>query len=317
MESKKFLLVDGNSIGFAAQSSTKLSSAGNATQAIFGVLRTLRVLVSENPGAELIVYWDGKSWRKEQCEAYKANREDTEKQRSEREEYRAQRPIIARALHSLGVRQRVASNMEADDLIAMDTWALGAQHRATIVSGDRDLLQLVTPQVDWLNPIKLPGGKSPKLLRVDAEYFADLTGYETPQAFVQGKALLGDASDNLKGVDGIGEKAAPLVVKHWGTVGACVKDLRENGEAAIPKPLSRYRKKLLALADPENREQLERYKLNIRMMWLSPRTLPPVEGEKDIAPIFDAEAFTDICLELGFVSITRDFEKWTRPFANA
>lgn len=308
-----YILIDGNSIGFAAQSMKKLHMNGNETQAVFGVLRTVRVLCDENPTAKPIVFWDGRSWRFNHFAKYKDGREKDPKQAAERAAYKIQRPRIFKALSSLGVEQHIAQNMEADDLIALFANDLDERNTATIVSGDRDLLQLVKSNVDWLNPIKLPGGKLPKLLRVTDDTFAEDTGYESAADFVKGKAFLGDASDNLKGVEGIGAKAAPMVVKTWPNVLDLISDVRLRGDAAIPASLSRYKKKIRAFA--ASQEAQRNFAINFKLMRLTPTFIPKPENLKVVAPQFDPDAFKKFCQIEGFVSILKDFDSWTRVFA--
>lgn len=312
----KYLLIDGNSIGFAAQSMPKLHDAeGNETQAMFGFLRTLRNLMSDDPEAKPIVFWDGRSWRYEHFAEYKDGRQSTEAQVKERESYTKQRPSISRILKFLGVEQHIAFNMEADDLIALMTEKPDTACHYTIVSGDRDLLQLVKPGVDWLNPIRLPGGKTPKLLRVTDESFEEDTEYANADKFVLGKALLGDKSDNLDGIEGIGKKAAPLVVSLFPSLRSMIDDIKLRGDAAIPKELSRYKKKLKDFVASE--EAQRRLARNFRLMRLTSKWIPePLDMRVTRMP-FDGEAFKNECKKFGFVSILRDFDGWTAPFNSA
>lgn len=267
----------------------------------------------DNLTTQPIVFWDGKSWRYDHFPLYKDGREKDPKQAAEREQYKRQRPIIARMVASLGVMQRMANNMEADDLIAKATWDLKRHERATVVSGDRDLLQLVGPQVDWYNPIRLPGNRTPRFIRVNEESFAEDLGYESPADFVKGKAMMGDASDNLAGIAGIGEKAAPLVVKTWPNLSHMVDDIRMRGDAAIPAHLSRYKKKLKDFAASD--EAQRKFLLNFRLMRLTASFIPETDGLRVTHMPFAPNAFRQHCMDNGFVSILKDFEGWTRPFA--
>lgn len=307
-----FLLLDANSIGFAAQSMNKLTANGQETQAIYGFLRSIRVMCDENPTAEPIVFWDGRSWRYQNFDAYKDGREKDPKQAAERQKYKDQKPDIVRAMAALGIEQRLADNMEADDLIAMYSWDVHPHMHATIVSGDRDLVQLVKDNVDWLNPRRKEGDRLPKLLRVTTASFEEDTGYATPERFVSGKALLGDVSDNLAGVPGIGKKAAPLVVAAWPNIADMIKDVRLRKAAAIPPELSRFRQKIIDFASSE--ESQRNYLRNYQLMRLAPNFIPVPEGLKIVKQPYRPEVFKDICKRLGFVSILRDFDNWTRPF---
>lgn len=309
-----YLLIDGNSLGFAAQAMKKLHHDGQEIQAVFGILRSLRVLCDEHEGAEPIVFWDGRSWRYDQFAAYKGTRDDDPKQAAERKAYKAQRPIIARFLNTLGIRQVMARNMEADDLIALRSLQIArAGRHCTVVSGDRDLLQLVMSGVDWYNPIRLPGGKLPKMLRVTHETFEEDTGYESPVAFVKGKALLGDTSDNLDGIAGIGKKAAPLVVRAWPDMRDLIQDVRLRGDAAIPAELSRYKKKLKDFAADETAQR--RFIRNYQLMRLTTSFIPTPDGLREMHTPYARNHFETLCKEYGFVSILRDLDNWARPFA--
>ncbi|OAB55683.1 hypothetical protein AY600_02065 [Phormidium willei BDU 130791] len=301
------LLIDGNSVGFAAHASPRLHAAGMETQAVFGFMRTMRVLATTFRGAKPIVFWDGKSWRKEVSADYKANRDDNPKMKKQRDAYKAQRPHISRGLQKLGVTQMMAMNMEADDLIAITVRRFKGKRRMVVISADKDLLQLVDRGVDWYDPIKEN--------RVTHGDFAEYTGYANPQQFVQGKALHGDPSDNLKGVGGIGEKAAPLLLQEFGTVRDFIKRFREEGESCIPDSLSRYRSKLIKFANNED-GGCDRFKENFRLMCLlSPETFGPKPEKltRQQQP-FDAEGFEDFCAELAFNSILKSFNDWTAPF---
>ena len=307
------LLIDANSIGFAAQSGPKLQINGTPTQAIFGVMRSVRLLCDENPTANPIVFWDGKSWRYDHFPAYKDGREKDPKAAAERVEYKSQRPMIGKVLTALGVEQQIAANMEADDLIAFVSRVVDEGQKATIVSGDRDLLQLIKENVDWLNPIRLPGGKLPKLLRVTNETFAEDTGYETASDFVKGKAFLGDASDNLRGVDGIGVKSAPMIVKTWPDIRLMIEDVQLRGDAAIPPVLSRYKKKIKDFA--ASKEAQRNFLINYKLMRLTPQFIPEPVNWKTVRKPYNPAQFKAICQELGFVSILKDFDSWTRVFS--
>lgn len=309
-----FLLIDGNSLGFAAQAMKKLHHNGQEIQAVFGIMRSLRVLLDEHEGAYPTVFWDGKSWRYDHFAAYKDGRDNDPKQAAERKAYKSQRPIIARFLNTLGIRQVMARNMEADDLIALESLKIAETGRhCTAVSGDRDLLQLVKPGVDWYNPIRLPGGRLPTMLRVNYETFAEDTGYDSPVSFVKGKALLGDKSDNLEGVAGIGKKAAPLVVRAWPDMRDLIQDVRMRGDAAIPAELSRYKKKLKDFASDETAQR--RFIRNYQLMRLTPSFIPAVEGLRETHMPYARNHLEMLCKEYGFVSILRDLDNWARPFA--
>lgn len=307
MKSPKFLLIDANSVGFAAFAARQLSAGNVETQGVFGSINMVRVFLQLYPTAKPIAFWDGRSWRKDRSVLYKANRDDNKQIAEMRARYKAQTPLIKEAFRLLGVTQISASNMEADDMIAKTSITLSQKFPCLIVSGDRDLIQLVGPNVAWEDCAR-------RREMVTSHTFAEATGYETPTAYVQGKALMGDASDNLKGVDGIGEKAAPLILAEFGSVPTAVKMIRAGGEAVIPPSLSRWRKHLMALAEP-NSSGYATFIENVRLMMLDPKFMPTPEGLSTSVNKFDAEGFTKFCEELTFLSILKKFDEWVEPYA--
>lgn len=294
------LLIDANSVGFASHNGTKLSAGDVETQAIFGMLRSVRNLVIERSGHRPILLWDGESWRKSASAEYKANRDDDPKAREMREAYKRQRPFMFKAMKAIGVTQVVAKNMEADDLAAIMTDRLVAKgENVVLVSGDKDWLQLVQPRVLWHDPIRVR----------DCSYrnFETTTGYANPRAFVEGKALQGDTSDNIKGVGGIGEKGAAKLLAEWGSVAAFVKAYRA-GEVAKPG------KRLKEFAENTN-GGLQKFAENLKLMDLRSKHRPAPEGLKVIRSPIDLNAFGQLCGELAFHSILRDLDAWIKPFA--
>jgi len=306
------LLIDGNSLGMAAQNSNPLSSGGKPTQAIFGVMKSIHALVKQEKflGANIIVAWDGRSFRKDLDENYKANRDDNAEAAKQRVEFREQLPSIKKALYALGVTQISAKNLEADDLIALKVKASKGAQPITIISGDKDLLQLVGPNVTWHNPINYKVGK-PTYRTVTENDFADTLGYATPLRFVQGKALRGDASDNLAGVGKIGEKTALQILDHWGSVKEMVKDVRMRKKDAIPSHI-RAKKPLTDFA--ESAVAIDRFKHNMRMMNLLGDDIPTPEGLKVVQGDLNPELLKKVCEEHGFLSILRAVDQWVENF---
>jgi 5'-3' exonuclease len=198
------ILVDGNSIGYAAHHATKLHANGKQTQAVFGVLKTINELQRSNPHATIRVLWDG---RREQRFAllptYKDGRDDTPDKVLVREAYSEQKPWITAALSSLGIQQDHYANLEADDVAGYFVAKLKGHPtaRVLLLTGDEDWLQLIAPNIDWHD--------RRKGLTVTLANLCEVTGYLTPYAFLEGKCLTGDTSDKIKGVGGIGEKGAP------------------------------------------------------------------------------------------------------------
>jgi len=296
------LLVDANSIGFAAQSGTKLSVGGQEVQAIFGVVKSVRKLILEHGSMKVVMLWDGQSWRKRAMEnanagVYKGKRDSTPKLVQLRESYRSQRPAISRAMRSLGVIQIAGAELEADDLAGvMATQATKTGQNVKMISGDKDWLQLVSPTCYWHDPIRA--------LTVTAGTFHDATGYATTQAFLQGKALRGDVGDNIPGVGGIGETGAAELLATYGTV--------EEFIAKAPS-VKKMPKKFRDFAESEDRIAA----FNRNMMLMDLGKSPPEwvnRTFKMIAAPQDLTMFRGICEDFQFNSILRDFDNFVQPF---
>lgn len=298
--SKHFLLVDGNSIAHANHNATALSVGDFQVQAIFGVLKSAQKLAETYPKAEQIWLWDGKAqWRIDMYPEYKGNRAPLDaKQEAHRAAFKRQTPFIEKALNLLGLKQIRSPLLEADDLAGYFSRSLSAAgNNVTLVSGDRDWITLVNDQVTWFDPIRDR--------KVDMSNLLDFTGYFTTDAYVQGKALQGDNSDNIAGIPKMGEKTAALFLAEWGDVNKFF-DAVDSGRY---KPKTRASKTATSLhpeqflASTEGREIFER---NVKLMDLR-QSRKPEQGEVIIdrgAP--NAEGFIKFCERLAFASILRE-----------
>lgn len=307
--SKHFLLVDGNSIAHANHNATPLTVGSFQVQAIFGFLRSINSLIEKTPGAkEVIVLWDGRAqWRIDMYPEYKGNRAPMDaKQEAHKAAFKKQTPFIEKALSMLGIKQYRSPLLEADDLAGYFSRALSSKgHKVTLVSGDRDWITCVDENVTWFDPIRDR--------RVDMDNLLDFTGYFTTDAYVQGKALMGDGSDNIAGIPKMGEKtAAQFLAEH--------RDVREffykvdSGEYTPKKRASKDAASLHPeqfLASPEGRAVFER---NVKLMDLR-QSRRPEKGEVLIdngTP--NPEGFLLLCERLAFASIIRDRHKFLRNF---
>ena len=295
-----FLLIDGNSLGYANQHGmTRLSTGTQATHAVFGFLTTLRKLILPPTSARIpVVLWDGSaSWRKELLPAYKANRKDDPKKLKIKEEYESQGPYIQRSLEYLGIDQIRSPTCEADDLAG--AYARFLVHKGfdvELITGDQDWLQLVNPKVVWYDPIRDR--------RVDIMNFEDFTGCANVNQFIQVKALMGDTSDNIKGVGGIGEKRAKELIQKYGGVAQFMTRAHEDGTAGLPKYLRDF---------VEQDEKREAFRRNVKLMHLDGKH-PSIKDKFIVYGKFNREAFTDLCNELAFMSISGNMDSWLKPF---
>lgn len=296
----KTLIIDGNSVGYAAHHATKLSSGELQTQAVFGFVKTMRDMRSEYRNHTPIVLWDGKAqWRFDLTPEYKSNRNSDPKKVAVKEAYAEQRPYISRALNHLGVRQMTASTHEADDLAGLLVAKLSQnpENEVVLITGDQDWVQLVRPNVTWRDL-----RDESRVITIDNLF--DKTGYATPYGFLEGKCLHGDNSDCISGVGGIGEKGAPEFIAEFGSV----RQFWQRCDSGDFKPV---KKSHIRLCSAEGRAIFGR---NFRMMQLL-RVAPPSRENTNVEPgEFNQDEFAMLCEELAFSTILRGIDSFCNYF---
>jgi DNA polymerase I len=181
---------------------------GTHVNAVFGFTNMLAKLLKDHVGTHIAVIFDAGrlTFRNRLYEAYKAHRPPPP------EELIPQFPLVREATEAFGVPAIELADWEADDLIA--AYALAATDaggQVTIISSDKDLMQLIRPGVEMLDPIK----QKP----IGAAEVMDKFGV-TPDKMVEVQALIGDSTDNVPGVPGIGPKGAAQLINEFGTVEA-------------------------------------------------------------------------------------------------
>ena len=212
--SEKIVLIDGHSIlNRAFYGIPELTnSEGLHTNAVYGFLNILFKILDEEKAQYLAVAFDLKAptFRHKMYAEYKGTR------KAMPEELREQVPVMKEVLSAMGVPLLMKEGYEADDLFGT---IAGQAERAglevSIVSGDRDLLQLATDKVQ----IRIPKTKRTGT-EIENYYAADVKEkyLVTPTEFVDVKALMGDASDNIPGIPGIGEKTATKIISEFGSI---------------------------------------------------------------------------------------------------
>lgn len=212
--SKKIVLIDGHSIlnraFFGVRDLT--NSEGIHTNAVFGFLNILFKILDEEQPEYLTVAFDvhEPTFRHTMYPEYKGTRKPMA------EELKEQVPLMKEMLAAMGIKTVELAGFEADDLLG--TLSKRAENEGffvSVVSGDRDLLQLATDRVK----IRIP--KTKKTGTEIEDYFAKdvKERYQvTPSEFIDVKALMGDASDNIPGVAGIGEKTATNLIAAYGSI---------------------------------------------------------------------------------------------------
>lgn len=209
---QKVLLIDGNSVvnrAFYAMPPLT-NSSGLHTNAVYGFTTMLLKVIEEEKPTHLLVAFDaGKvTFRHEGYSEYKGGRQKTPPELSE------QFPLLKELLGSFSIPQFELGGYEADDIIG--TLTRLAEERdieAVVVSGDKDMLQLASDKVTVLLTRK---GVS-EVERYSPEAIGEKYGL-TPQQIIDLKGLMGDASDNIPGIPGVGEKTALKLLAEYGTV---------------------------------------------------------------------------------------------------
>lgn len=285
------ILIDANNLGFQSMNSPRLNAGEKPTQGTFNFLRKLRSIYQDNPNALIMCLWDGKSWRKEYYAEYKEKRQQTTKQQESRQEYYDQAKDIWKALTLLGVTQCLASNMEADDLaeIYSRKW-IG--DKVTLISGDKDWIQLVDYRTEWIDPIRD---------RIcDYRNFFEFTGFYNSEQFVEAKCILGD-KDEVPGIKGIGPKTLETIYKKWCSFPDYLLDKSKDYEPKVIQSLD--------INDTLKKVSENRILADLK----TPFRPEPINLKRMQNPL-DEEGFRSFCYENAFLSFTRDLDKFLKPF---
>lgn len=307
------MLVDGNNLAYrnyAAQSDLR-TSKGEGTGAIYGTLKSLHLLKKVYRPARMFVFWDigSSTWRKKLYPAYKANRDTQDQEKAiYLEEYRRQLLEVRKAINMLGVSQIHVAGVEADDLIGIAVSRLESMpvHGVVIVSSDADFNQLLRPGV--------------KILRSDGSDYVERTaqgfvmkyGFD-PVYWPDVRALMGDASDNIPGIKGIGEKRAAAIVRTFGGL-STILNARRTGTF-----LDKYVDDVKQHAD-----EARLYRLLSAIPTVSSATY--YDGETRLSIKYEImklvrpellllkQEFAEFCREKELSSISKDHNEWLYTF---
>lgn len=211
---KKLVLIDGNSIiNRAFYGVPDLSNKnGLHTNAIYGFLNIMFKLMDEEEPTHMLVAFDEKAptFRHEMFEEYKGTR------KAMPEELREQVPVLKELLQAMNLRIFSQAGIEADDILG--TMAKKGEkegYTVVVVSGDRDLLQLATDTI----MVRIPKTRAGKTVVENYHTAEVIEKYQvTPSQITDLKGLMGDSSDNIPGVPGVGEKTAVKILTMFGTV---------------------------------------------------------------------------------------------------
>lgn len=210
----KIILVDGNNLLFRSYYATAYSgvimrnSKGFPTNALYGFINMMNKIIREdNPEYMLVAFDKGKTFRHQAYDEYKAGRSDTP------DELKQQFPVAKEVLNAMGIKYYEIDNYEADDIIGTISSIAHKDNNFSceIVSSDKDLLQLIEDDV----VVRIPKGNDTSIM--DKTKFLETYEIE-PIKMIDLKALMGDPSDNIPGVDGIGEKTALKLLKEYNSL---------------------------------------------------------------------------------------------------
>lgn len=211
---KKVILVDGNNLLFRSYYATAYSGTimrnkdGFPTNGLYGLVNMLnKIIKEENPEYMIVAFDKGKTFRHDKYKEYKDGRNATP------EELKMQFKVAKELVPLMGIKCFEIDNYEADDIIGTYSKLIEENDDfiGTIVSSDKDLLQLISDQID----VKLL--KQKDYIRMDKKVFEETYGIE-PINMIDLKGLMGDPSDNIPGVKGVGEKTALKLLQEYKTI---------------------------------------------------------------------------------------------------
>ena len=213
------LLLDGNSLlnraHFGLGVYTRLTAAdGTPTAAVYAFMQSLLGWIEKYQPSKMLIAFDekGDTFRHEIFPEYKGGRPPMD------DDLRVQFPLAKELLDALNIKYLAFNPYEADDIIGTFAHnAAAADLDTVIISGDRDLYQLIAPKVTVLRPTT-KGGKAVQY-EIDVPAFEEHYGFK-PDVFIDYRSLVGDSSDGLPGVKGIGKKTAEKLMREYGSLDA-------------------------------------------------------------------------------------------------
>ncbi len=285
---EKIVLIDGHSIlNRAFYGVPDLTNAkGQHTNAVYGFLNILFKILDEEQPQYLTVAFDvsAPTFRHEMFDGYKGTRKPM------LPELKEQVPLMKQMLTAMGVTIIEQAGLEADDLLGT------ISHRAeeagldvSIVSGDRDLLQLATEHVK----IRIPKTKKTGT-EIEDYYAADVKEryLVTPKEFIDVKALMGDSSDNIPGVAGIGEKGATKLISEYHSIEEAYAHIEEIKQTRVRE----------ALREHYDMAQMSKVLATIKLDC----DIPYEFSDAKLTDLFTPEAYT-LCRELDFKNMLSRF----------
>jgi DNA polymerase I len=232
---KKLVLIDGNSIAYRAFFALPLlnNDKGVHTNAVYGfTMMLMRILEDENPTHILVAFDAGKTtFRHSTFAEYKGGRQKTPPELSE------QFPFIRELLDSYGISRYELENYEADDIIG--TLSLQAENEGfeiKVISGDKDLTQLSSKNTT----VCITKKGITEIEAYTPEHIQEKYGL-TPEQIIDMKGLMGDPSDNIPGVPGVGEKTAIKLLKEFHTLEDLLQSIEQVTGQKLKEKLEEFK----------------------------------------------------------------------------
>lgn len=307
------LAIDANNIAhrvFHTKTGTLTTKDGKPSGVVMGVLKSIKGYVEKFPEtSKVIMCWDGgrSQWRKDLYPDYKAQRDYGSQDEEKKKMYDGlwmQMEELHKFLPSIGVDSIKIQYQEADDVIASIARCNQSDKHVMIVSSDKDMLQLVDDNVSMYSPY---GDKITTPLN-----FFDETGVDRA-AYIGYRALVGDTSDNIKGIPGIGDKTAKNLMDKYGHINNIL-----NAQGADKKALLKS-KRTAKIFDPEGLNTLG---VNNKIMSfnfceydkIEPKVKRALEGNPEVC--FKGTELKEFCMEWQFVSILSEYMAWSMLFSS-
>ncbi|WCS68569.1 flap endonuclease [Bacillus phage vB_BsuM-Goe16] len=306
------MLIDGNNLAhrvFHTPQGTLTKKDGTPSGVILGVINSIKGLLEKFPDTEAVtVMWDGgrSEWRKELYPEYKAQRDYGEDDEEKAEAYQGlwnQIEELHKNLSKLAIDSVKLTGYEADDLIALMTKQLESLDKnVLIVTSDKDMLQLVSEKTSVYSPYRD--------IVIGLSNFVENTGVEL-NAYMGFRALVGDTSDNIIGVPGIGEKTAQNLMKKYGHIDSIL-----GSTGAVRNELMKS-KRNARIFEPEN---LKRLGINNKIMNFNyipkdEKVMEYIQLLSESTPeSMNTSKFKRWVMEWQFLSIISNFMPWVTPF---
>ncbi len=217
----KLMIIDGNSIVNRAFYGIKMLTApdGTPTNGVYGFMTILEKLIADEKPDGVMVAFDvkAKTFRHEMYDGYKAQRKGMP------EELAVQLPLLRETLDAMGITRLEAEGWEADDILGTISVQCAEKNwDCVVVTGDKDSFQLISDNTT-IKHVKSRMGKTETISYTPA-VFREEYGFE-PKKIIDLKALMGDSSDNIPGVAGVGEKTASALLQKFGSLDEIYKNI--------------------------------------------------------------------------------------------